>query len=61
MSGFISDNETPDPWMIKYNGAYLLTFTGGDHIDLWRSSLLQDFRDNVAAKRTIWYPLQRPY
>jgi hypothetical protein len=51
----IANTDTPDPWMIKYNGTYILTFTTGDRVELWRSSLLHDFHDNVAAKRVIWY------
>ena len=59
MSNEISNTDTPDPYMIKYNGTYLLTFTAGNRVELWRSSLLHDFHDNVAAKRVIWYPTQR--
>ena len=51
----IANTDTPDPWMIKYNGTYILTFTTGNRVELWRSSLLHDFHDNVAAKRVIWY------
>jgi len=52
----ITSQETPDPWMIKYNGTYILTFTTGNRVELWRSALLHDFHDNVAAKRVIWCP-----
>jgi len=52
----ISNNDTPDPFMIKCDGAYILTFTIGNRVELWRSSLLHDFHDNVAAKRIIWSP-----
>ena len=56
MTTQISNTDTPDPFMIKYNSTYILTFTTGNHIELWRSPLLHDFHDNVAAKRVIWYP-----
>jgi GH43 family beta-xylosidase len=51
----ISNADTPDPWMLKYNNKYLLTFTasGGDHIELWSSPLLEDF--HIATRRDIWY------
>jgi hypothetical protein len=55
MPNEISSTDTPDPFMIKYNGTYILTFTTGDRVEIWRSSLLNDFHDNVAAKRVIWY------
>src|SRR5271154_5444662 len=55
MTSEVSTNETPDPFMIKYNGTYILTFTTGNRVELWRSSLLHDFHDNVAAKRIIWF------
>ena len=54
MTSEVSSNETPDPFMIKYNGTYILTFTTGNRVELWRSSFLHDFHDNVAAKRVIW-------
>ena len=54
MTTQISNQDTPDPWMIKYNGTYILTFTTGDRVEIWRSSLLHDFHDNVAAKRVVW-------
>ena len=54
MTTQISNQDTPDPWMIKYNGTYMLTFTTGDRVEIWRSSLLHDFHDNVAAKRVVW-------
>lgn len=54
MTTQISNTDTPDPYMIKYNGTYILTFTAGNRIELWRSPLLHDFHDNVAAKRVIW-------
>jgi hypothetical protein len=57
MTSEVSTNETPDPFMIKYNGTYILTFTTGNRVELWRSSLLHDFNENVAAKRVIWYLL----
>jgi hypothetical protein len=50
----ISNTDTADPFMIKYNGTYILTFTTGNRVELWRSSLLNDFHDNVAAKRVVW-------
>jgi len=53
----IVSTDTPDPWMIKYRGSYILTFTAGNRVELWRSSLLHDFHDNVTAKRVIWYIL----
>jgi hypothetical protein len=53
----ISNTDTPDPFMIKHDGTYILTFTTGNRVELWRSSLLHDFHDNVCAKRVIWqYP-----
>jgi DNA polymerase III psi subunit len=59
MSNEVSENVTPDPWMIHHNGTYLLTFTAdGNRVEVWRSPLLNDFRDNVAAKRVIWYLLK---
>jgi len=56
----ISHDDTPDPFMIKYEGTYILTFTTGNRVELWRSSLLHDFHDNVAAKRIIWSILSPP-
>ena len=60
MTTQISNTDTPDPFMIKYNGTYILTFTTGNRVELWRSPLLHDFHDNVAAKRVIWYPPTPP-
>jgi len=50
----IVNTDTPDPWMIKYRGSYILTFTAGNRIELWRSSLLHQFQDTLVAKRVIW-------
>jgi hypothetical protein len=52
--------DTPDPWMIKYRGAYILTFTTGNRVELWRSSLLHQFQENLVAKRVIWFHLKCP-
>lgn len=55
ISNEISNTNTPDPFMIKFNDTYIWTFTSGDCVKIQRSSLLNDFHDNVAAKRAIWY------
>jgi len=62
-SGQLCETDTADPWMIKFNNKYLLTFTTGGNIVLWSSPLLQDFHNGSATKqeRILWYfpPLRR--
>jgi hypothetical protein len=58
-SGQISDIDTPDPWMIKFNNKYLLTFTTGNNVTLWSSPLLENFYDSSSTtqQRVLWYSL----
>jgi hypothetical protein len=59
----ISDKDTPDPFMIKFNKKYILAFTsGGDKVELWSSSYLHDFHDNVKLDHphVIWYKINHP-
>jgi hypothetical protein len=52
----IVPTDTPDPWMIKYNSSYILTFTSGNRIELWQSPFMADFSDSRTIKRVIWLP-----
>lgn len=46
---------TPDPYMTTAHGQFYLTFTAGDHIEIWSASSLVHFRDNHRST-TIWKP-----
>ncbi|KAI0126541.1 alpha-L-arabinofuranosidase II [Xylariales sp. AK1849] len=46
---------TPDPFMVRANGLFHLTFTGGDRIEIWSSRHLANF-EQTAKKQVIWTP-----
>lgn len=50
----ICDTDTPDPWMIEFRGCYYLTFTSGDHIEVWSSQSVEGFKN--CTKSLIWRP-----
>ncbi|OCT47147.1 alpha-N-arabinofuranosidase [Cladophialophora carrionii] len=50
----ISDQDTPDPWMISHGPNFYLTFTAGDRIEIWRSPNMEDFRS--CARTIAWRP-----
>jgi GH43 family beta-xylosidase len=50
----IHDMDTPDPWILAHEGQFYLTFTSGDHVEIWRSDTIHDFRS--ADRADIWRP-----
>ncbi|KIW18447.1 hypothetical protein PV08_02735 [Exophiala spinifera] len=50
----IADIDTPDPWMVRHNNLYYLTFTCGDRVDILMSRNVEDFRS--CNKITAWHP-----
>ncbi|KIW66066.1 hypothetical protein PV04_08273 [Phialophora macrospora] len=50
----ISDQDTPDPWMLSHGPHFYLTFTAGDRIEIWRSPNMEDFRS--CARSVVWRP-----
>ncbi|EXJ57441.1 hypothetical protein A1O7_07789 [Cladophialophora yegresii CBS 114405] len=50
----ISDQDTPDPWMISHGPNFYLTFTAGDRIEIWRSPNMENFRS--CARTVAWRP-----
>ncbi|UNI17611.1 hypothetical protein JDV02_003942 [Purpureocillium takamizusanense] len=50
----IASIDTPDPWMIKANGLFYLTFTLANRIEIWQSPLMDDFFG--AQKTVVWQP-----
>ncbi|KAJ9640696.1 hypothetical protein H2204_003325 [Knufia peltigerae] len=51
----IADFDTPDPWMIRHNNSYYLTYTCGDRVDILMSPNMQDFRSR-SHRITAWRP-----
>jgi len=59
----ISNQDTPDPWLVPspfhppHSPLFYLTFTLGNRIEIWSSSSLESFHDNShTRKTTIWQP-----
>ncbi|KAL6242151.1 hypothetical protein RBB50_011063 [Rhinocladiella similis] len=50
----IADIDTPDPWMIRHNNLYYLTYTCGNRVDILMSPNMQDFRS--CHRITAWHP-----
>lgn len=50
----ICDTDTPDPWMLRHNNTFYLTFTAGDRVEIWASPSMEDFRS--ARKTVAWRP-----
>ncbi|GAV01452.1 hypothetical protein RvY_12162 [Ramazzottius varieornatus] len=51
----IKDGDAPDPWILRYNGAYLLSHTGYDEVVVYQSDRADNWRG--AASVTAWRPL----
>ncbi|KAK5193328.1 hypothetical protein LTR92_006697 [Exophiala xenobiotica] len=52
----IADIDTPDPWMIRHNNTFYLTFTLGNRVEIWASSSMENFRSPQTQKITAWQP-----
>lgn len=50
----IAKIDTPDPWMIKANGVFYLTFTLANRIEIWESPQMEDFFN--PRKAVVWHP-----
>jgi GH43 family beta-xylosidase len=50
----IADIDTPDPWMIRHNNTFYLTFTLGNRVEIWKSDSMENFRS--PQKITAWQP-----
>ncbi|KAI1844567.1 hypothetical protein JX266_009240 [Neoarthrinium moseri] len=51
----VTPESTPDPFMVRANGYFHLTFTAGNRIEIWSSKHLVDFQKEP-RKRTVWTP-----
>ncbi|KAF2663799.1 Arabinanase/levansucrase/invertase [Microthyrium microscopicum] len=51
----ITDVSTPDPFVVQAHGRYYLTFTAGDHVEVWCSDNLLTLGSNC-EKTTVWRP-----
>ncbi|KIW53008.1 hypothetical protein PV05_08613 [Exophiala xenobiotica] len=50
----IADIDTPDPWMLRHNNYFYLTFTCGNRVEIWMSQSMENFRS--CQKITAWHP-----
>lgn len=50
----ICDVDTPDPWMLEFQGKFYLTFTLGNRVEIWASRSMEDFRQ--CDKTVAWKP-----
>ena len=51
----IADMETPDPFVVSFNGNYYMTYTTGENnIQILCSSSLQDFHNNVISSTIVF-------
>ena len=50
----LTSRGTPDPFLVHALGLYVLTFTAGDHIELWAADSLVGFEEK-ARKIHVWY------
>ena len=44
----------PDPWVIRWNGFYYVTFSNGHNLRLWKTQDITDLRH--AERRVVWTP-----
>ncbi|RVX73779.1 hypothetical protein B0A52_02669 [Exophiala mesophila] len=50
----ICEVDTPDPWMLEFQGKFYLTFTLGNRVEIWSSRSMEDFRG--CEKTLAWNP-----